>query len=220
LKCRYTPILVGSLGRIIVGPLADRFGGRTMFIAVCLASIVSVLAVGAAGAARSYPLLLAFGFLLGVAGTVFAVGIPFASNWFGAARKGFATGVFGMGMIGAALSAFFTPVRAVVRPVCRPCDGRCGAGSDGRVVCGVNARWARLHAEHRPGAAKAQDGRENTGHMGNVFPPCVVAWALAERGAPRGLRRRRSQSAGSSTTPVSRSRPASSSELAESGTCA
>jgi MFS transporter, NNP family, nitrate/nitrite transporter len=104
-----TPILVGSLGRIIVGPLADRFGGRTMFIAVCLASIVSVLAVGAAGAAHSYPLLLAFGFPLGVAGTVFTVGIPFANNWFGAARKGFATGVFGMGMIGTALSAFFTP---------------------------------------------------------------------------------------------------------------
>ena len=50
-----TPILVGSIGRIVIGSLTDRFGGRTMFIAVSLASIVPVLAVGAAGAAGSYP---------------------------------------------------------------------------------------------------------------------------------------------------------------------
>ena len=104
-----TPILVGSLGRIVVGSLTDRFGGRAMFIAVSLASIGPVLAVGAAGSARSYALLLVFGFFLGVAGTIFAVGIPFANNWYEAARRGFATGVFGMGMVGTALSAFFTP---------------------------------------------------------------------------------------------------------------
>ncbi|WP_280339454.1 MFS transporter [Nocardia neocaledoniensis] len=104
-----TPILVGSLGRIGVGALTDRFGGRIMFIAVCLASIPPVLAVGAAGTAGSYPLLLVFGFLLGIAGTVFAVGIPFANNWFEPSRRGFATGVFGAGMVGTALSAFFTP---------------------------------------------------------------------------------------------------------------
>jgi MFS transporter, NNP family, nitrate/nitrite transporter len=104
-----TPILVGSLGRIVAGPLTDRFGGRIMLVAVSLASVVSVLAVGAAGAVRSYPLLLAFGFFLGVAGTVFAAGVPFVSNWFEPARRGLATGIFGAGMIGTGLSAFFTP---------------------------------------------------------------------------------------------------------------
>lgn len=104
-----TPILVGALGRIVVGSLTDRFGGRAMFIAISLISIVPVLAVGAAGAAGSYPMLLVCGFFLGIAGTVFAVGIPFANNWFDASRRGFATGVFGMGMVGTALSAFFTP---------------------------------------------------------------------------------------------------------------
>jgi len=103
------PILVGSIGRVVVGALTDRFGGRVMFVAVSLASILPVLAVGAAGAAGSYPLLLVFGFFLGVAGTIFAVGIPFANNWYEPARRGFATGVFGMGMVGTALSAFFTP---------------------------------------------------------------------------------------------------------------
>ena len=104
-----TPILVGALGRIAVGPLTDRFGGRTMFIAVTLASIIPVLAVGIAGEAGSYPLLVVFGFFLGIAGTVFAVGIPFSNHWYEPSRRGFATGVFGMGMVGTALSAFFTP---------------------------------------------------------------------------------------------------------------
>jgi NNP family nitrate/nitrite transporter-like MFS transporter len=104
-----TPILVGSLGRIVIGSLTDRFGGRIIFIVVSLTSIPPVLAVGAAGTAGSYPMLLVCGFFLGIAGTIFAVGIPFANNWYEPARRGFATGVFGMGMVGTALSAFFTP---------------------------------------------------------------------------------------------------------------
>ncbi|GAB4588143.1 nitrate/nitrite transporter [Nocardia sp. IFM 10818] len=104
-----TPILVGSLGRIVAGALTDRYGGRIMFIAISLASILPVLAVGIAGEAESYPLLLVFGFLLGIAGTIFAVGIPFANSWYEPSRRGFATGVFGAGMVGTALSAFFTP---------------------------------------------------------------------------------------------------------------
>lgn len=104
-----TPILVGSLGRLASGPMTDRFGGRVMLIAVTLASIIPVLAVGAAGTVGSYPLLIVCGFFLGVAGTIFAVGIPFANNWYEPARRGFATGVFGAGMVGTALSAFFTP---------------------------------------------------------------------------------------------------------------
>ncbi|MGW4478463.1 MFS transporter [Rhodococcus triatomae] len=104
-----TPILVGSLGRIVTGPLTDRYGGRALFVFVSLASIIPVLAVGFSANADSYVGLLVSGFLLGVAGTVFAIGIPFAKSWYEASRHGFATGVFGAGMVGTALSAFFTP---------------------------------------------------------------------------------------------------------------
>lgn len=104
-----TPVLVGALGRIVVGALTDRFGGRRMFTLVLLASVPAVLLVAFAGSIGSYPLLLVAGFLLGVAGTIFAVGIPFSSAWFPAARRGLATGIFGMGMIGTAVSAFATP---------------------------------------------------------------------------------------------------------------
>ncbi|WP_280305752.1 MFS transporter [Nocardia neocaledoniensis] len=103
------PILVGSLGRIVSGALTDRIGGRTMFIGVSLASIVPVVLVGIAGSIESYPLMLASAFLLGIPGTIFAVGIPFANSWYVPARRGFATGVFGAGMVGTAVSAFFTP---------------------------------------------------------------------------------------------------------------
>ncbi|MEU6999474.1 MFS transporter [Nonomuraea sp. NPDC046570] len=100
------PVLVGSLGRIPVGVLTDRLGGRVMFPVICFLSIIPVLLVGWAD---SYGALLLWGFLLGVAGTSFAVGIPFVNAWYAPERRGFATGVFGAGMGGTALSAFFTP---------------------------------------------------------------------------------------------------------------
>ncbi|MEZ0366536.1 MFS transporter [Mycobacterium sp. pUA109] len=104
-----TPILAGSLGRVVAGSLTDRIGGRAVFVAISLLTIGPVLGVGAAEAAGNYPLLMVLAGLLGVPGTVFAVGIPFANNWYEPARRGFASGVFGMGMVGTALSAFFTP---------------------------------------------------------------------------------------------------------------
>ena len=104
-----TPILVGSVGRIPVGALTDRFGGRVMFAVVSLVTIAPVLLVAFAGSIDSYVLLLVFGFFLGIGGTTFAIGIPFAKAWYEPARRGFATGVFGAGMGGTALSAFFTP---------------------------------------------------------------------------------------------------------------
>jgi hypothetical protein len=62
-----TPILVGSVGRIPVGALTDRFGGRRMFTAISLISIAPVLLVAFAGSIDSYALLLVFGFFLGMA---------------------------------------------------------------------------------------------------------------------------------------------------------
>ena len=104
-----TPVLVGALGRVVVGALTDRFGGRKMFTLVLLGSAPAVLLVALAGVIKSFPLLIGAGFYLGVAGTIFAVGIPFSSAWYEPSRRGFANGVFGMGMVGTAVSAFFTP---------------------------------------------------------------------------------------------------------------
>ncbi len=103
------PILVGSLGRIVVGVLTPRFGGRVMFTALLLLSAPFVILVAVAGELKSYPMMIVVGFFLGIAGTSFAAGIPFLNNWYEPHRRGFATGVFGAGMGGTALSAFFTP---------------------------------------------------------------------------------------------------------------
>jgi len=70
------PVIVGSLGRIVVGALTDKLGGRVMFPIVSAATILTVLFI-AFFALDSYALLLLGGFFLGVAGTAFAVGVPF-----------------------------------------------------------------------------------------------------------------------------------------------
>jgi len=105
------PVVVGSLGRIPVGALTDRYGGRLMFPVVSLATIVPVLYLGLSGH-TSLAGLLVGGFFLGIGGTAFAVGVPFVNAWFPPARRGFAIGVFGAGMGGTAISAL-TTVRLV-----------------------------------------------------------------------------------------------------------
>jgi NNP family nitrate/nitrite transporter-like MFS transporter len=101
------PVIVGALGRIPVGALTDRYGGRLMFPAVSFATIVPVLFLGLAGYSSLAGLLIG-GFFLGLAGTSFAVGVPFVNAWFPPARRGFAIGIFGMGMGGTAISALTT----------------------------------------------------------------------------------------------------------------
>jgi len=101
------PVIVGSLGRIVVGALTDRYGGRLMFPIISAVTIVPILFL-AFVALDSYPLILVGGFFLGIAGTAFAVGVPFVNAWFPPERRGLAVGIFGAGMGGTAISALTT----------------------------------------------------------------------------------------------------------------
>jgi NNP family nitrate/nitrite transporter-like MFS transporter len=101
------PVIVGSLGRIPVGALTDRFGGRVMFPIISVATIVPILFVGLFGQ-HSLAALLVGGFFLGIGGTAFAIGVPFVNSWFPPERRGFAIGIFGAGMGGTAISALTT----------------------------------------------------------------------------------------------------------------
>ncbi|WP_206063132.1 MFS transporter [Nocardioides sp. HDW12B] len=101
------PVVVGSLGRILVGALTDRFGGRVMFPLVSAATTVPILFL-AFFALDSYALVLVGGFFLGIGGTAFAVGVPFVNAWFPPERRGLAVGIFGAGMGGTAVSALTT----------------------------------------------------------------------------------------------------------------
>ncbi|MFG2823365.1 nitrate/nitrite transporter [Kitasatospora sp. NPDC048365] len=101
------PVLVGSLGRVPVGALTDRYGARLMFPLISGLTIVPVLLL--IPARDSYGALLAVGFLLGLGGTTFAIGVPLVNSWFPPHKRGLGVGVFGMGMGGVALSGYFTP---------------------------------------------------------------------------------------------------------------
>lgn len=101
------PVVVGSLGRIPIGALTDRYGARIMFPTVTTATIIPVLYLGLVGHSSLAELLIG-GFLLGIAGTAFAVGIPFVNAWFPPHRRGLALGIFGAGMGGTAISALTT----------------------------------------------------------------------------------------------------------------
>ncbi len=101
------PVIVGSLGRIPVGALTDKYGGRIMFPLISGLTIIPILFI-AFFAQSSYALILFGGFFLGIAGTAFAVGVPFVNAWFPPERRGLAVGIFGAGMGGTAISALTT----------------------------------------------------------------------------------------------------------------
>jgi MFS transporter, NNP family, nitrate/nitrite transporter len=105
------PVLLGSLGRIPLGLLTDRLGGRWVFTVVMALSIVPAFLMGGV---HDYAHLLAYGFLIGVGLASFSVGVGFVSGWYPAERQGFALGVYGAGNIGQSLAAFGAPVIAAV----------------------------------------------------------------------------------------------------------
>lgn len=100
------PVLLGSLARIPLGLLTDRFGGRLVFSVLLLALVVPT---ALAGLTSSFGALLAVSFLLGIAGASFAVGVPFVARWFPPERQGFALGVYGMGNVGTAIASSLAP---------------------------------------------------------------------------------------------------------------
>jgi NNP family nitrate/nitrite transporter-like MFS transporter len=91
------PVLLGSLARVPMGILTDRYRGRVVFSALMIFSALPALAVPMTA---SYTQLIAVGFLLGMAGSSFAIGVGFVSKWFPPEKQGSALGVFGLGNIG------------------------------------------------------------------------------------------------------------------------
>jgi NNP family nitrate/nitrite transporter-like MFS transporter len=104
------PVLLGSLGRIPLGLLTDRYGGRLIFSTVMACSIVPAILMGFV---TSYWQLILCGFFIGIALASFSVGAGFVSGWFQPERQGMALGVYGAGNIGQSLAAFGSPVLAV-----------------------------------------------------------------------------------------------------------
>jgi NNP family nitrate/nitrite transporter-like MFS transporter len=100
------PVLTGSLTRLPLGMLTDRFGGRPIYAALMLAAAVPMFFLGRADSYTEF-LLLSLGF--GLTGGSFAVGIAFTSVWYSREHQGTALGVFGAGNAGAALTTLGAP---------------------------------------------------------------------------------------------------------------
>ncbi len=103
------PVLLGSLGRIPLGMLTDRYGGRLIFSVVMVSSVVPALMMGFVA---DYWQLIVCGFFIGVALASFSVGVGFVSGWYPPEKQGMALGVYGAGNIGQSMAAFGSPVLA------------------------------------------------------------------------------------------------------------
>lgn len=103
------PVLLGSLGRIPVGLLADRLGPKRVMAALLLLSSIPAFALAFF---QDYTSLIGWGILLGLGGTVFAVGVAFASPWFPKEKQGLALGIFGIGTGGQSIAVFGGPLLA------------------------------------------------------------------------------------------------------------
>lgn len=103
------PVVLGSVGRVPVGMLTDRYGGRAMF---SLTMLLSIIPAALAGVVHSYGSLLVCGFFAGIALASFAVGVGFVSRWYPPARQGTALGIYGAGNAGQSLAAMGAPVFA------------------------------------------------------------------------------------------------------------
>ncbi len=104
------PALLGSIIRIPIGILADKYGGRKVFTLLLFFVILPL--VGAIFA-DSYIMFLICGLFFGVAGTSFIIGITHVSVWYPQSKQGTALGIYGVGNVGTILATIFVPILIV-----------------------------------------------------------------------------------------------------------
>ncbi len=101
-----TPILTGSLTRLILGVWTEKYGGKLVFSAQM---ILTGLATWALTLADSYIMYLIAALGIGLAGGSFIIGVAYVSRWYDAGKQGTALGIFGAGNVGAAVTKFLAP---------------------------------------------------------------------------------------------------------------
>lgn len=104
------PILTGSISRLFLGIAADRLGGR---LVTTLTMLVAAASLWLLTWASTYPQFLLAGLGFGLAGGVFATGIAFLSRWYPRERHGSTFGLFGIGIVGAAVTNIGAPLLLV-----------------------------------------------------------------------------------------------------------
>lgn len=102
-----TPILTGSLIRLLLGIWADQYGGRVVYTLTMLSAAVMT---GLLTFAYDYTTFLLAALGVGIAGGSFSVGVAYVAKWYPKEKQGTALGIFGAGNVGAAVTKFTAPV--------------------------------------------------------------------------------------------------------------
>lgn len=100
------PVLTGSILRLPVGVLTDKYGGRIVYTLLMLAAALSTYLLSYANSFWGF-VAASLGF--GISGASFAVGIAYTSVWYPKEKQGTALGIFGAGNAGAALTSVGAP---------------------------------------------------------------------------------------------------------------
>ncbi|MEO8595873.1 MAG: MFS transporter [Candidatus Solibacter sp.] len=161
------PVLLGSLARLPMGIFTDRYGGRAIF---CILMAVVAVPVWMVPQQATYAGLLIVAFLLGLAGSSFAIGVGYVSRWTPAERQGSALGIYGLGNIGQSAAVFLGPVIAA----------RVGMASVYHGVAVLLVAWAIAFgflARNAPAPATAQ--RKGLGVMFEVLTREKLSWLLS-----------------------------------------
>ncbi|KYC71186.1 hypothetical protein B4099_1995 [Heyndrickxia coagulans] len=103
------PVILGSLFRVPVGFYANRLGARVLFTFSFLFLLIPVFYLSIA---QSFWGLAASGFLIGVAGATFSIGVTSLPKYYPKERHGTINGIYGMGNLGTAVTTFTAPVIA------------------------------------------------------------------------------------------------------------
>lgn len=101
-----TPVILGSLMRIPMGVIADKYGARKVYALTILFTIIPTIAISFS---NTYGFLLFWAFFIGMSGTTFAIAVSYVTKWFPAEKQGVALGVLGIGNLGTAVASLTIP---------------------------------------------------------------------------------------------------------------
>ncbi len=79
------PVLSGSIMRLPLGMLTDKYGGRPVYTILMLLTAIPMFMLSTA---NDYTTYMIWSLLFGMSGTAFAVGIAFSSVWFDRQHQG------------------------------------------------------------------------------------------------------------------------------------
>ncbi|MGJ7909622.1 nitrate/nitrite transporter [Neobacillus sp. LXY-1] len=103
------PVILGSLLRVPIGYWTNRFGARLLF---SISFLVLLAPIAIISYANSLLVLILGGFLLGIGGAVFSIGVTSLPKYYPKSKHGFINGIYGAGNIGTAITSFLAPVLA------------------------------------------------------------------------------------------------------------